>query len=339
MKDNSAGTALITGGAGFLGSHLCDRLIGEGIRVLCVDNLLTGSIDNVRHLIDHPRFSLLHHDVNTPIFVDELFADGVHRNVPENIDFVLHFASPASPKDYARFPIPTLKVGALGTFHALGLAKAYDATFVLASSSEVYGDPLVSPQGEDYYGNVNPIGPRSVYDEAKRYAEALTSAYFHAHGMDVRIARLFNTYGPRMRINDGRAVPAFLSKALRLEPITVYGDGSQTRSFCYVDDTIEAIYRMMTLPRQADNQEHPTLMNIGNPDEVTILQVAQEIVELTRSRSQIVFEPMPQNDPMQRKPDITRAKTLLGWEPKVQRLAGFERTIPYFITSLELSRL
>ncbi len=339
MTRSKSQVALITGGAGFLGSHLCDRLIAEGLRVLCVDNLLTGSLDNVEHLTDHPNFSLLHHDVNTPIFIHELFAGGANGNVPGNIDFVLHFASPASPKDYARFPIPTLKVGALGTFHALGLAKAYDATFILASSSEVYGDPLVSPQAEDYYGNVNPVGPRSVYDEAKRYAEALASAYFHAHAVDVRIARLFNTYGPRMRINDGRAVPAFLSQALRNEPITVYGDGSQTRSFCYVDDTVEAIRRLVVLPKQSNDHDGLILMNIGNPDEVTILQAAREIVELTKSPSQIVFEPMPQNDPMKRKPDITRAKTLLGWEPQVQRLDGFERTIPYFLESLELSRV
>lgn len=337
MKANFSGVALVTGGAGFLGSHLCDRLIAEGFRVLCVDNLLTGAHENVEHLVDHPGFSLLHHDVSTPIYIDELFAGRADGNGPETVDCVLHFASPASPKDYTRFPIQTLKVGALGTFHALGLAKAYGATFVLASSSEVYGDPMTTPQSEDYYGNVNPVGSRSVYDEAKRYAEALSSAYFHKHGVDVRIARLFNTYGPRMRTNDGRAVPAFLSQALRNQPVTVYGDGSQTRSFCYVDDTIEVIYRLLMYQRQTEGPDELMLMNVGNPDEVTVLQVAREIIELTNSSSQIIFEAMPENDPSNRKPDIGRARQLLCWEPTVSRRQGFERTIPYFVESLEPS--
>ena len=325
--------SLITGGAGFLGSHVCDRLISEGHRVLCLDNFVTGNALNVEHLEMHPRFTLLHHDVTQPIQIPELLSVDGSTNADLELDFIFHFASPASPKDYARLPIPTLKVGALGTYHALGLAKANDAIFILASSSEVYGDPLISPQSEEYYGNVNPIGPRSVYDEAKRFAEALSLAYLHSHGLDVRVARIFNTYGPRMRIDDGRAVPAFLSQAIRCLPITVYGDGSQTRSFCYVDDTIDAIYRLMAYERKvatSDDDVEELVVNIGNPDEVTILEAARELVNVVGGANPVVFEPLPQDDPMVRKPDISRAKELLGWEPKVSRQEGFPKVASYF---------
>ena len=334
MSDQQAAVSLITGGAGFLGSHVCDRLINEGHRVLCLDNFATGSTSNVDHLKMHPRFRLLHHDVTQPIYLHELLSGDGLIDDDSKLDYVLHFASPASPKDYARLPIPTLKVGALGTYHALGLAKANDAIFVLASSSEVYGDPLISPQSEEYYGNVNPIGPRSVYDEAKRFAEALSLAYLHAHGLDVRVARIFNTYGPRMRVDDGRAVPAFLSQAIRCLPITVYGDGSQTRSFCYVDDTVDAICRLMAYKRRVstthENAEE-LVVNIGNPDEITILEVARELVDVVDSKSPVVFESLPPDDPMVRKPDISRAKELLGWEPKVSRHEGFPMGARYFL--------
>lgn len=312
--------ALITGGAGFLGSHLCDRLIVEGFEVICLDNLLTGSLENIRHLLDNPRFTFINHDVTKPINLDDLSRSDTQ------LDFVLHFASPASPKDYAQYPIHTLKVGALGTYHALGLAKAKSAVFLLASSSEVYGDPQVSPQPETYWGNVNPVGPRSVYDEAKRFAEAITIAYHNAHGLDVRIARIFNTYGPRMRQNDGRALPTFITQALRNEPLTVYGDGSQTRSFCYVDDMIEGIFRLI-LVGQTDESLN---VNLGNPDEASILQLAHEIVRLSGSSSPITFYPLPPDDPKIRRPDISKARRILGWTPGVSREDGLHKAISYF---------
>lgn len=323
--------SLITGGAGFVGSHMCDRLLSAGHRLICVDNLLTGDVSNISHLESRDDFVLVRHDVSEPIYLDELLRPDDPIPAGSTVDYVLHFASPASPKDYARFPIPTLKVGALGTYHALGLAKAHGARFLLASSSEVYGDPEVSPQSESYFGHVNPVGPRSVYDEAKRFAEALAAAYSHTHKMAVRIARIFNTYGPRMRPDDGRAVPAFMMQALRGEPMTVFGDGSQTRSLCYVDDTVEGLFRLLTVDVERPTDE-PLIVNIGNPDEVTILEVAKEIAEITGSRSEVVAnsEPLPQDDPKTRRPDISRAKALLGWEPKVGRREGLQRVLPYF---------
>jgi dTDP-glucose 4,6-dehydratase len=303
--------SLITGGAGFLGSHLCDRLIAEGHEVICIDNLITGDISNIEHLAGNQRFRFIHHDLTEYIFVDG------------EIDWVFHFASPASPIDYLKYPIQTLKVGSLGTHKALGFAKAKNARFLLASTSETYGDPLVHPQTEEYWGNVNPVGPRGVYDEAKRFAEAMTMAYHRTHGLDTRIVRIFNTYGDRMRVQDGRAIPAFMSQALRNEDITVFGDGSQTRSVCYVSDLIEGIFRLM-------NSDYHLPMNIGNPDEVTILQLAKEIIEITGSKSKIVFQKLPQDDPKVRQPDITKAKTILGWEPKVPRVEGLQRTLEYF---------
>ena len=322
--------SLITGGAGFVGSHMCDRLLSAGHRLVCVDNLRTGDVSNISHVESRNDFVLVHHDVSEPIYLDELLQPDGPIPAASRVDYVLHFASPASPKDYARFPIPTLKVGALGTYHALGLAKSHGARFLLASSSEVYGDPEVSPQSESYFGHVNPVGPRSVYDEAKRFAEALASAYFHTHGMDVRIARIFNTYGPRMRPDDGRAVPTFMMQALKGEPMTVYGGGSQTRSLCYVDDTVEGLFRLLTVDTKTADE--PLIVNIGNPDEVTILEVAKEIAGITGSRSEIVAnaEPLPQDDPKTRRPDIARAKTLLGWEPKVGRGEGLRKVLPYF---------
>jgi dTDP-glucose 4,6-dehydratase len=303
--------AVITGGAGFLGSHLCDKLLENGWDVLCVDNLVTGNEANVAHLEHNQHFRVMRHDVSRYI------------DVPGPVDYVLHFASPASPVDYLKLPIPTLKVGALGTHNALGLALAKKSKFFLASTSECYGDPLVSPQPETYWGNVNPIGPRGVYDEAKRYAEAMTMAYHRFHGLDTHIVRIFNTYGPRMRLNDGRALPNFIYQALTGQPITVYGDGTQTRSFCYVSDLIEGIYRLM----QSD--EHlPT--NIGNPQEITIHEFAERVKALTGTKSPIVFEPLPQDDPKRRCPDITKAKKLLGWEPKVGLDEGLRLTLEYF---------
>jgi dTDP-glucose 4,6-dehydratase len=304
---------LITGGAGFLGSHLCDRFIEEGHEVVCMDNLITGDTQNVEHLFDHgeDRFRFVKYDVT-----DYLHVNG-------DLDYVLHFASPASPIDYLNLPIQTLKVGALGTHKALGLAKAKDARLLLASTSEVYGDPQVHPQAEDYWGNVNPIGPRGVYDEAKRFAEALTMAYHRYHGVETRIVRIFNTYGPRMRIDDGRALPTFMSQALRGEPLTVYGDGSQTRAFCYVDDLVEGIYRLL----MSDVTEP---VNIGNPDEVTIKEFAEEIIEITGTDSGITYEDLPKDDPQVRQPDISRAREKLGWAPQVDRRDGLERTLDYF---------
>ena len=303
--------SLITGGAGFLGSHLCERLLGEGHRVICMDNLITGDTANIAHLIGEPRFQFINHDVTNYIFLE----GEVHN--------VLHFASPASPIDYLKVPIQTLKVGSLGTHKALGLAKAKRARFLLASTSEVYGDPLVHPQPESYWGNVNPIGSRGVYDEAKRFAEAMTMAYHRYHGVETRIVRIFNTYGPRMRVNDGRAIPAFMSQALRGEDLTVFGDGSQTRSVCYVDDLIEGIYRLL-------NSNITDPVNIGNPDEIPILQLAKEILTATKSKSKIVFRDLPEDDPKIRQPDISRARALLGWEAKVDRSEGLKRTLDYF---------
>ncbi len=310
--------SLVTGGAGFLGSHLCDCLVQEGHEVICMDNLLTGRSTNIEHLMVQERFTFIQHDVTKPIEIEG------------PLDYILHFASPASPKDYEKHPIHTLKVGALGTYHALGLAKAKGAVILLASSSEVYGDPEVNPQPESYWGHVNPVGPRSVYDEAKRYAEAITMAYHHEHHIGVRIARIFNTYGPRMRLEDGRALPNFVTQALGGESLTIYGDGSQTRSFCYVSDLVEGIYRLLL-------SEENEPVNLGNPDEVTILQLTREIIEMTGSRSDVIFEPLPQDDPKVRRPDITKAKHCLGWEPRVSRLDGLKRTIPYFQASLKRS--
>ena len=302
---------LITGGAGFVGSHLCDRFIGDGHEVLCVDNLITGHTDNIAHLLQHPQFSFRQHDISQPL------------EVVGPIDCILHFASPASPSDYLRYPIQTLKVGSLGTHNALGLARAKKARFLLASTSEVYGDPLVHPQREDYWGNVNPVGIRGCYDESKRFAEAITMAYQRAHGMETRIVRIFNTYGPRMRLDDGRVLPNFIGQALRGEPLTIYGDGTQTRSFCHVEDLVEGIVRLL-----ASEEREP--VNLGNPDEVAILDFAREILELTGSKSQLVFRPLPQDDPRVRQPDITKARQRLGWEPRISRREGLRRTIEYF---------
>ncbi|HEX7091101.1 MAG TPA: UDP-glucuronic acid decarboxylase family protein [Longimicrobiales bacterium] len=302
---------LITGAAGFLGSHLCDRFIAEGHEVIGMDSLITGTPQNLAHLLGHPRFRFIKHDVTEFVYVDG------------PLDGVLHFASPASPADYLEYPIQTLKVGSLGTHKALGLAKAKGARFLLASTSEVYGDPEVHPQPESYWGNVNPIGPRGVYDEAKRFAEALVMAYHRSHGLETRIVRIFNTYGPRMRPNDGRVVSNFIVQALRGEPLTVYGDGSQTRSFCYVSDQVEGIYRLF-------HSDYSQPVNIGNPDEYTVLELAKRVIALTGSRSDIEFRPLPTDDPKVRRPDTTIAKQILGWEPTVSLDQGIERTIPYF---------
>jgi len=302
---------LITGAAGFLGSHLCDRFLREGYNVVGMDNLLTGNIRNIEHLFPVKEFEFYHHDVTK--FV----------HVPGQIDYILHFASPASPIDYLKMPIQTLKVGALGTHNLLGLAKSKGARILVASTSEVYGDPLVHPQTEEYWGNVNPIGPRGVYDEAKRFMESITMAYHNFHKVETRIIRIFNTYGPRMRLDDGRALPTFMSQALRGEDVTVYGDGSQTRSFCYVDDLVEGIYRLLL-------SDYHLPVNIGNPSEITLLQFAEEVIALTGSNSKIIFEPLPQDDPKQRQPDITKAKSILGWQPRVDRGEGLQKTLDYF---------
>lgn len=304
-------TAVITGGAGFLGSHLCDKILDAGMKVICIDNLLTGNTDNISHLFGNENFNFIKHDVTNYIFV------------PGRIDFILHFASPASPIDYLHLPIQTLKVGSLGTHKVLGLAKEKKARFLLASTSEVYGDPNIHPQSEDYWGNVNPIGPRGVYDEAKRFAEALTMAYHRYHSVDTRIVRIFNTFGPRMRLNDGRALPAFINQALKNEDVTVFGNGKQTRSFCYVTDQIEGIYKLLI-----SNETEP--VNIGNPEEITINEFAEEVIELVGSRSKIVHTELPEDDPKVRQPDITKAKQVLGWEPKVSRSEGLKLTIEYF---------
>jgi len=305
-------TAVITGGAGFLGSHLCDKLLKENFKVICVDNLSTGSTDNISHFSGNDNFSFIKHDVTNYIFI------------PGRVDFILHFASPASPIDYLKLPIQTLKVGSLGTHKALGLAKEKKATFLLASTSEVYGDPTIHPQSEDYWGNVNPIGPRGVYDEAKRFAEALTMAYHRYHGVDTRIVRIFNTYGPRMRADDGRALPTFIGQALKGEDITVFGDGSQTRSFCYVSDLIDGIYKLL-MSKEIDP------VNIGNPDEITVREFADEVIQVTGSKSKIVFEQLPIDDPKVRQPSIEKAKKVLGWKPIVERRIGLEKTINYFV--------
>lgn len=302
---------LVTGAAGFLGSHLCDRFIKEGCEVIGMDNLLTGNIKNIEHLFPLKEFSFYHHDITRYI------------HVPGNIDYILHFASPASPIDYLKMPIQTLKVGSLGTHNVLGVAKAKGARILVASTSEVYGDPLVHPQVEEYWGNVNPIGPRGVYDEAKRFLESITMAYHNFHGVETRMIRIFNTYGPRMRLDDGRALPTFMSQALRGEDVTVFGDGSQTRSFCYVDDLVEGIYRLLL-------SDYHMPVNIGNPAEITLKEFAEEVVALVGNDVKIVYEPLPKDDPKQRKPDITKAQTILGWEPKVDRREGLKRTLEYF---------
>jgi dTDP-glucose 4,6-dehydratase len=303
---------VITGGAGFVGSHLCERFLAEGHEVVCVDNLLTGHERNIHHLREHPKFRFVRHNVSEPIKIDG------------PVENVLHFASPASPPDYLAHPIPTLKVGSLGTHNALGLAKAKDARFLLASTSEVYGDPEVHPQREDYWGNVNTIGPRGCYDEAKRFAEAIAMAYHRAHGVKTRIVRIFNTYGPRMRLNDGRVLPAFMSQVLRDEPLTVFGEGTQTRSFCYVTDLVDGIYRLLF----TDFSEP---VNIGNPAEITMLELAREIIALVPgTKSEIIYKDLPQDDPKRRKPDIGRARQMLGWEPTIDRADGFKRTLDYF---------
>ena len=302
---------LITGAAGFLGSHLSDRFIKEGYHVIGMDNLVTGSLKNIEHLFPLKEFEFYHHDVSR--FV----------HVPGQLDYILHFASPASPIDYLKMPIQTLKVGSLGTHNLLGLAKSKNARMLIASTSEVYGDPEIHPQNEDYWGHVNPVGPRGVYDEAKRFQEAITMAYHNFHGLQTRIIRIFNTYGPRMRLDDGRALPAFMGQALRGEDITVFGDGSQTRSFCYVDDLVEGIYRLLLC-------DYAYPVNIGNPNEITIKEFAEEIIKLTGTNQKIVYHPLPTDDPKQRKPDITRAKSILGWEPKVDRAEGLRITYDYF---------
>lgn len=311
MENKHHKRILITGAAGFLGSHLCDRFIAEDYDVIGMDNLITGDLQNIAHLFKLENFDFYHHDVSK--FV----------HIPGDLDCILHFASPASPVDYLKIPIQTLKVGSLGTHNLLGLARAKQARILVASTSEVYGDPLVSPQSEDYWGNVNPVGPRGVYDEAKRFQEAITMAYHNAHGLDTRIVRIFNTFGSRMRLNDGRAIPTFIAQAIRGEDITLFGDGSQTRSFCYIDDQIEGIYRLLH-----SNCIHP--INIGNPDEISLLQLAQEIIELTGSSSKISHRPLPIDDPKQRKPDIGMAKAKLNWQPKIDRKLGLEKTIDFY---------
>lgn len=302
---------LITGGAGFLGSHLCDRFIMEGYHVIAMDNLLTGDISNIEHLLKEKDFEFHHHDVSKYV------------HVSGELSYVLHFASPASPIDYLKMPIQTMKVGSLGTLNCLGLAKDKGARILVASTSEVYGDPLVHPQKEDYWGNVNPVGPRGVYDEAKRFQEALTMAYHTFHGLETRIVRIFNTFGPRMRLDDGRVLPAFISQALRGEDLTAFGDGSQTRSFTYVDDLVEGIYRLLM-------SDYPHPVNVGNPQEITINEFAEEIIRLTGSKSKVIYKPLPKDDPKQRKPDITLAKKVLDWEPKYSRAEGLKPTLEYF---------
>jgi dTDP-glucose 4,6-dehydratase len=302
---------LITGAAGFLGSHLCDRFIKEGYHVIGMDNLITGDLRNIEHLFKLEHFEFYHHDVSKFI------------HVPGELHYILHFASPASPIDYLKIPIQTLKVGSLGTHNCLGLAKAKGARILVASTSEIYGDPMVHPQNEEYWGNVNPVGPRGVYDEAKRFQEAMTMAYHTFHGVETRIVRIFNTYGPRMRLNDGRALPAFIGQALRGENLTVFGDGSQTRSFCYVDDLIDGIYRLLL-------SDYHLPVNVGNPDEISLKEFADEIISLTGTTQKIVYKPLPVDDPKQRQPDITRAKQILGWSPKVSRRDGLKITYEYF---------
>jgi len=302
---------LITGAAGFLGSHLCDKFMAEGYRVVGMDNLITGDLKNIQHLFEKEDFEFYHHDITK--FV----------HVPGRVDYILHFASPASPIDYLKIPIQTLKVGSLGTHNLLGLAKEKEARILIASTSEVYGDPLVHPQSEEYYGNVNTIGPRGVYDEAKRFQESITMAYHRFHGLETRIARIFNTYGPRMRLNDGRVIPAFIGQALRGEDLTVFGDGQQTRSFCYVDDQVNGLYQLLL-----SDYSYP--VNIGNPDEITILEFAEEIIKLTGTQQKVIFKELPKDDPLQRQPNIDKAREILGWEPKVSRSEGMKKTFDYF---------
>lgn len=311
MSSNHSKRILITGAAGFLGSHLCDRFIKEGYQVVGMDNLITGDLANIQHLFKLKEFEFYHHDVSKFVFV------------PGQLDYILHFASPASPIDYLKIPIQTLKVGSLGTHNLLGLARVKNARILVASTSEVYGDPTVHPQTEEYWGNVNPVGPRGVYDEAKRFQEAITMAYHTYHGLETRIVRIFNTYGPRMRLNDGRVLPAFIGQALRGEDLTVFGDGSQTRSFCYVDDLIEGIYRLLM-------SDYVYPVNIGNPSEITIREFGEEILKLTGSQVKMIMKPLPQDDPKQRRPDITKAREILGWEPKIDRAEGLRRTYEYF---------
>ncbi len=312
---------LITGAAGFLGSHLCDRFIKEGFHVIGMDNLITGRLKNIEHLFPLENFEFYNHDVSTFI------------HVPGKLDYILHFASPASPIDYLKIPIQTLKVGSLGIHNCLGLAKAKNARVLIASTSEIYGDPTVHPQTEEYWGNVNPIGPRGVYDEAKRFQEAMTMAYHTYHGLETRIVRIFNTYGPRMRLNDGRVLPAFIGQALRGEDLTIFGDGSQTRSFCYVDDLVEGIYRLLL-------SDYAMPVNIGNPDEITIGDFAEEIIKLTGTSQKVIYQDLPVNDPKQRQPDITKARAILNWEPKIDRAEGLKRTYAYFksLTPEELNQ-
>ncbi|MDP4630124.1 MAG: SDR family oxidoreductase [Flavobacteriales bacterium] len=313
---------LITGAAGFLGSHLCDRFLKEGFEVIGMDNLITGDLKNIEHLFPNEHFTFYNHDVSNFI------------HIPGKLDYIVHFASPASPIDYLKIPIQTLKVGSLGTHNCLGLAREKNARIIVASTSEVYGDPLVHPQTESYWGHVNPVGPRGVYDEAKRFQEAITMAYHTYHGVETRIVRIFNTYGPRMRLNDGRVLPAFIGQAIRGEDLTVFGDGSQTRSFCYVDDLVEGIYRLLM-------SDYAQPVNVGNPDEITILDFAKEIIKLTGTDQKIVFNPLPTDDPKQRRPDITLAQSILGWEPKVHRSEGLKITYDYFksLTTEELNKV
>jgi len=313
---------LITGAAGFLGSHLCDRFLKEGFEVIAMDNLITGDLKNIEHLFPNEHFTFYNHDVSNFI------------HIPGKLDYIVHFASPASPIDYLKIPIQTLKVGSLGTHNCLGLAREKNARIIVASTSEVYGDPLVHPQTESYWGHVNPVGPRGVYDEAKRFQEAITMAYHTYHGVETRIVRIFNTYGPRMRLNDGRVLPAFIGQAIRGEDLTVFGDGSQTRSFCYVDDLVEGIYRLLM-------SDYAQPVNVGNPDEITILDFAKEIIKLTGTNQKIVYNPLPTDDPKQRRPDITLAQSILGWEPKVHRSEGLKITYDYFksLTTDELNKI
>jgi dTDP-glucose 4,6-dehydratase len=313
---------LITGAAGFLGSHLCDRFLKEGFDVIAMDNLITGDLKNIEHLFPNEHFTFYNHDVSNFI------------HIPGKLDYIVHFASPASPIDYLKIPIQTLKVGSLGTHNCLGLAREKNARIIVASTSEVYGDPLVHPQTESYWGHVNPVGPRGVYDEAKRFQEAITMAYHTYHGVETRIVRIFNTYGPRMRLNDGRVLPAFIGQAIRGEDLTVFGDGSQTRSFCYVDDLVEGIYRLLL-------SDYAQPVNVGNPDEITILDFAKEIIKLTGTDQKIVYNPLPTDDPKQRRPDITLAQSILGWEPKVHRSEGLKITYDYFksLTTEELNKV